>query len=111
MPNLGVWLVVALNIALAVTANSASTIWATRGMPVAGHFWAVVILSPLIFLSFGYTASKLGLAVASGVIDSLLTVSSVLVGLAFFGEWRAVSASQVWGLALAVTGIVLLHRP
>ena len=53
--------------------------------------------------------AKLGLAVGSAVIDSLLTISSIALGLFLFGGWREVTLAQWAGMGLAVVGILLMQ--
>ena len=69
----------------------------------------ILIDSPIVFLSFGLVSAKLGLAVGSAVIDSLLTISSIALGLILFGGWRDVTLAQWVGMGLAVAGIVLMQ--
>lgn len=105
------WVYVGLAVAVAVAANAISTKWA---MQWGGHgsvmnmwFIPMLLISPLVFVTFGWAASRLGLAVGSATIDSLLTVATVVFGLIFFQEWRILSVQQYAGLALVLAGIAL----
>ena len=104
-----IWALIAGNIALALTANAVATIWAGQG----GRNWALlavlVVISPVIFITFGVVSARVGLAVGSAMIDSALTISSILLGLILFGGWRDVTVLQYGGMGLAVAGIVLMQ--
>jgi drug/metabolite transporter (DMT)-like permease len=69
---------------------------------------AIVGLSPLVFLSFGYVGSQFGLAKASSLTNTLVVIGPIFVGIFFRGELRQLSAVEVAGMALAVAGILLL---
>ena len=62
----------------------------------------------MVFFSFGLVTSRLGVAVSSGIIDSLLTASTIAVGLILFQEWSKVSMLQYFGMVLALCGIFLM---
>ena len=108
MKNLPVWLYVIIAVAIAVLANSVSAVWAKGDDKFSVWFLALLVISPLVFISFGLTTSRLGVAVSSGTIDSLLTVSTIAVGLVLFQEWQKVSTLQYLGIAFAVIGIFLM---
>ena len=109
MSPLTLWAVIIGNIALALTANALSTIWASRAGPGWPLLGVLLVISPLIFISFGLVSARLGLAVGSAVIDSALTISSIILGLILFGGWREVSMMQYSGISLAVVGIILMQ--
>ena len=69
---------------------------------------AIVGLSPLVFLAFGYVGSHFGLAKASSLTNTLVVIGPILVGIIFRGELRQLSAVEVVGISMAVAGIVLL---
>jgi multidrug transporter EmrE-like cation transporter len=69
---------------------------------------AIVGLSPLVFLAFGYVGSHFGLAKASSLTNTLVVIGPILVGIIFRGELRQLSAVEIAGIAMAVVGIVLL---
>ena len=108
MRNLTVWLYILGALAIAVLGNSVSTIWAKGDDKFSLWFFAVILISPLVYLSFGLVTSKVGLSIASGVVDSLLTVTTIAIGLIFFQEWSKVSVIQYIGMTLAVAGIFLM---
>ena len=109
MSRLTIWALILGNVALALTANATATIWAGRENKVSVLLVMILIVSPIVFLSFGLVSAKLGLAVGSAVIDSLLTISSIALGLILFGGWRDVTLAQWVGMGLAVAGIVLMQ--
>ncbi len=104
-----IWVLVLGNIALALTANALSTLWALRNGQDLVLLAVVVVISPIIFLSFGMVSSRVGLAVGSAWIDAALTISSVLLGMILFGGWRDVSLVQYGGIGLALAGIILMQ--
>lgn len=108
MKNLSLWVYVIVAVAIAISANSISTIWAKGEDRFSPWLIAVITISPFVFISFGLVVSKVGMAISSGVIDSLLTFSTIAIGLIVFREWDKVSAAQYVGMAFAMTGIVLM---
>lgn len=108
MKELPAWVYVITAVGIALLANSVSAIWA-RGEE-SFSIWLLVLLitSPLVFISFGLTTSRLGVAISSGTIDSLLTITTIIVGLCFFQEWQRISSFQYLGILLAVSGIALM---
>jgi drug/metabolite transporter (DMT)-like permease len=69
---------------------------------------AIVGLSPLVFLAFGYVGSHFGLAKASSLTNTLVVIGPILVGIIFRGELRQLSAAELAGIVLALAGIALL---
>ena len=69
---------------------------------------AIVGLSPLVFLAFGYVGSHFGLAKASSLTNTLVVIGPILVGIIFRGELRQLSAVELAGIVLALAGITLL---
>jgi multidrug transporter EmrE-like cation transporter len=108
MKNLSAWFYVLGTVAIALTANSISAIWAKNHDKFSIWLLALLIVSPMVFISFGLATTKFGVAISSGTIDSLLTLSTILVGLLVFGEWDEVSSIQYMGMGLAVVGIFLM---
>jgi drug/metabolite transporter (DMT)-like permease len=53
----------------------------------------------------------LGVAISSATIDSLLTVTTIAVGLLFFHEWNTISFYQYVGMGLVLVGIFLTQFP
>ena len=69
---------------------------------------AILGLSPLVFLAFGYVGSHFGLAKASSLTNTLVVIGPILVGILVRGELRQLSLVELAGMALAVSGIALL---
>jgi multidrug transporter EmrE-like cation transporter len=105
------WIYVAGALLIAVLANSVSAVWASKDEKFSLWLVAVVLISPLVFITFGLVASRLGVAIGSATIDSLLTLSTIAVGLIIFGEWSKISPYQYLGIALVVIGIFFMQFP
>jgi multidrug transporter EmrE-like cation transporter len=105
----GSWALILLAVGIALAANTVSTKWATTPQLFNQWLAPMLALSPLVFITFGLAASRAGLANASATIDSLLTVSTILVGLIFFKEWGQMSLPKAAGILLVVIGIVLMR--
>lgn len=107
MKNYVIWFYVIGAVAVAVLANYIATMWAS-----AEHkplwFLALLVISPLVFITFGLTTSKVGVTIASGTIDSLLTMSTIVLGLFIFQEWSKLSVFQYAGIVFALCGIFLM---
>ena len=67
-----------------------------------------IVLSPLVFLSFGYVGRHFGLAVASSLTNTLIVAGPILVGLILRQEIRRLSLFQMIGMTLLIAGITLL---
>ena len=107
MKTYAVWLNVAVAVAVALAANYSASMWASsENRPL--WFIIMLLISPLVFITFGLTTARLGVSISSGAIDSLLTVSTVMVGLIIFQEWNKISTTQYVGLAFALCGIFLM---
>src|SRR5262249_27706153 len=102
------WGYMAAAVALAALGNYISSIWAADANKMSWTFAALLVVSPLVFITFGLVSRRLGLAIAAGTVDALITVSTVLIGLIFLKEWQRVSLVQYIGLGFAVVGIVLM---
>ena len=102
------WLAILGAVALAALADSVSTLWARGDSKLSIYLLLLCLLGPMVFVSFGLVTTRVGLAITSGVVNSLLVVTSMLIGLFAFGEWSRVSPPQYVGMALAVAGIVLM---
>lgn len=108
MHNLPNWFYIVVSVLVALTANTLSAIWARNADKFSFWLVAVLAISPLVFLSFGYTTSKIGIAVSSGTIDSLLTITTIVMGLVAFNEWDKLSVYQYIGIVLALFGVFLM---
>jgi drug/metabolite transporter (DMT)-like permease len=108
MRNFQIWSYVLIAVAIALLANSVSSIWAKGDNKFSVWLLALLVISPFVFLSFGFVTSKVGLAISSGVIDSLLTITTIATGLILFHEWNKVSFLQYLGMFFAFVGIMLM---
>ena len=100
------WLMVLLCAALSTLADTLGTVWWEQK-----KMWvlvAVIGIAPFVFLAFGYVGSYFGLAKASSLTNTLVVIGPILVGIFFRGELRQLLAVELAGMAMAVTGIVLL---
>ena len=102
------WYLLVAAVAVAAMGNAASAHWANQPHKLSIWLLAIVLLAPLVFITFGLVAARTGLAVAAGTVDLSLTLVTFVIGLVAFGEWNRVSTAQYVGMALAVAGIGLL---
>src|SRR3990167_7455822 len=110
MSKFQTWFYIISAVVIAIAANSISVIWASKENKFTTvWFLLLVIISPLVFITFGLVASKVGLAMSSATVDSLLTIGTIAVGLFLFQEWNNVSLYQYIGMFLAISGIVLMQ--
>lgn len=109
MGKMSVWLYVLIAVLVAVAANSISAVWASKATKLNWWLLAVLLISPLVFITFGLVTAKVGLAVSSATIDSLLTFSTILVGLFVFSEWSSIATIQYVGMALTLGGVLLMQ--
>jgi len=93
---------------VAVSANSISAIWAKQDSKFSPWLWAVVLISPLVFITYGLVTTRIGVALASSVIDSLMIIGSIMVGLFLFKEWDKILGLQYLGIGLALLGVLLI---
>ena len=108
------WLVVLICAGLSTLGDTLGTVWWEQK-----KMWVLVAvtgIAPFVFLTFGYVGSHFGLAKASSLTNTLVVIGPILVGILFRGELRQLSLVEMAGMALAVTGIVLLtafssHQP
>jgi multidrug transporter EmrE-like cation transporter len=79
--------------------------WEKKNLSI---LFGTILLSPLVFLSFGYVGRHFGLAIASSLTNTLIVAGPILVGLIFRQEIRRLSLYQMIGMILLVAGITLL---
>ncbi len=108
MKTISTWIFIIGAVAIAVLGNTLGTVWAKGDDRLSFWLLGVILVSPLVFITFGLVTSRLGLAVASAVIDTLLTVSTIAVGLVIFREWNKLSPLQYVGMILALAGVFLM---
>ncbi|MEK7208858.1 MAG: hypothetical protein AAB677_01205 [Patescibacteria group bacterium] len=102
------FLYVIIAVIVAVSANSISAVWAKPENKFSIWLLAVILISPLVFITYGFVTSRIGVALASSVIDSLMIIGSIIVGLFFFNEWNKILGLQYLGMGLAVLGVLLI---
>ena len=100
------WSAVLICAALSTLADTLGTVWWEQK-----KIWillAILGISPLVFLAFGYVGAHFGLAKASSLTNTLVVLGPILVGIFYRGELRQLSFVELVGMTLAVGGIVLL---
>lgn len=100
------YIIIAVGVAL--LANSISAVWAKQDSRYSLWLVAVILISPLVFITYGLVTSRVGLSIAAGTVDSLLTISTIAVGLFVFHEWDKLIGLQYLGIVLAMAGIFLM---
>ena len=100
------WSAVLACAALSTLADTLGTVWWEQKK--TWILLAVLGLSPLVFLAFGYVGSHFGLAKASSLTNTLVVIGPIVVGIALRGELRQLTAVELVGMGLAVAGIALL---
>lgn len=100
------WSAVVLCAALSTIADTLGTVWWEK--KENWQLAAILLLAPVVFLSFGYVGSHFGLAKASSLTNTLIVIGPILVGILFRGELRQLSGIEIFGITLAVLGIALL---
>lgn len=109
LEKLHTWFYISIAVAVALAANTISTIWAKSDDRFSLWLLALVLISPIVFITFGLVTARTGLVVSAGTIDSLLTITTILVALFAFHEWSTVTSYQLIGIGFTVTGLVMLH--
>lgn len=108
MHNFLSYFTIILAVALASLADSVSTLWAQGSSKFSVYLLLIFLLGPVVFIAFGLVTARVGLAITSGVVNSLLVLSSMCIGLFLFGEWSRLSVMQYVGMAFAIVGIILM---
>lgn len=108
MEKLRTTIYILVTVAIAVTGNAIAAHWGQQENLLSPWLIAVLLISPIVFITFGIISSKVGLAVASGVSVSLTTMTTMLIGLVFFNEWSRLSSMQYLGMVLVLAGISLM---
>lgn len=107
--RLVIWGYVLVAVAVAVLGNYIGATWASKPDKLSLWLLAILVVSPFVFITFGLVTNKLGVAIGSGTLDALLTVSTIVLGLVVFGESSKLSMFQYLGLGFVVAGIILLQ--
>lgn len=101
-----IWAIIVINVLLSTTADTVSTVmWERRSWQ---YLTLMIIISPLVYGTFGYVASFFGLSIAAAIINSLVVVGPVIVGLCFRYEWRVMPWQEYVGMMLVLIGITLI---
>ncbi len=103
------WLYVLVALGIAVTANYIGATWAAKENWLTWWLLLICLVSPFVFITFGLVTARVGVAIGSGTLDALLTISTVIMGLIIFHEWDKISLYQSIGLGFVVLGIILLQ--
>ena len=100
------WTAVLVCTLLSTLTDTLGTLWWERKQKTL--LIATILLSPLVFLSFGYIGSHFGLARASSLTNTLLVAGPILIGITFRHELRQLTLPQVFGMGFILIGITLL---
>jgi len=100
------WTAVLVCTLLSTLTDTLGTIWWERKQ--TSLLIATILLSPLVFLTFGYIGSHFGLARASSLTNTLIVAGPILVGLTFRHELRQLALPQIFGMGFILVGITLL---
>ena len=98
-----------VTITVSVLGNYVAAIWAAQPDRIY-TLWlpALLIVSPLVFITYGITLSRLGVSIGSATIDSLPTLGTVFVGLFIFKEYNVVTEMQMLGIFSLLCGMLLM---
>ena len=100
------WIAVLVCTLLSTLTDTLGTIWWERKQ--TSILIATILLSPLVFLSFGYIGSHFGLARASSLTNTLIVAGPILIGITFRHELRQLALPQIIGMGFILVGITLL---
>ena len=100
------WIAVLVCTLLSTLTDTLGTIWWERKQ--TSVLIATILLSPLVFLSFGYIGSHFGLARASSLTNTLIVAGPILIGITFRHELRQLALPQIIGMGFILVGITLL---
>lgn len=98
------WLEVIACASVFIVCDSLSARWGHSGKDVIMHF--VIPLAPLGYILFGVLNRQSSLSVNSGLVNSVIVISTICIGVFFFGD--DLSFRQMMGLGMAVLAVVLL---
>lgn len=90
--------------AVFIICDTLSAIWGKTLDPK--YLTIIFALSPIGYFLFGRITTTQGLAISSGLLNCMIVISTVFIGVFFFGEELAVR--QVVGLVFAVAAILLV---
>lgn len=105
-PNGWAWIAVITCVLLSTTADALSTQCWKRQSWLFGI--ATIVISPFVFIAFGYVGHRYGLSIASSLTNSFIVIGPILVGLILFSEWKRMNVPLYIGMALIVAGITII---
>lgn len=100
------WTAVLVCTLLSTLTDTLGTLWWERKQ--TSLLIATILLSPLVFLSFGYIGSHFGLAHPSNLTNTLIVAGPILIGITFRHELRQLALPRVFGMGFILVGITLL---
>lgn len=108
MKNPTSWAVVAalICVILSTVADTMSTQYWKRQS--GALLLSLFIISPCVFVAFGYVGHNFGLSIASCLTNSFIVICPILIGLIFFSEWKQMTIPVYIGMAMIVIGITLI---
>lgn len=90
--------------AVFVICDALSAAWGKSGDP--WYLTLVFALAPLGYLLFGIINNTRTLSVSSGLVNSVIVISTVFIGIFYFGD--ELTIKQTLGLVCAVAAILLV---
>lgn len=93
---------------LASLADTIGAVWSRSPRFDSWWFALLCLISPAVFAVFGYVTSRLGMAITSAIVNSLIALLSIGIGLVAFGDWQRVTGLQYVGMALSLAGMGLM---
>jgi hypothetical protein len=109
MDKIEAWMLLLVALGVAVLGNYIGATWASKDDKMSLWLLALLVVSPLVFITFGLLTTRFGVAISSGTLDALLTVSTIFLGLFVFHEWSRLSFLQYSGLVCVLVGITLMQ--
>jgi len=98
------WLVVGATALVFILCDSLSARWGQTGKDTIMHF--VIPLAPLGYILFGILNRQSSLSINSGLVNSIIIISTICVGVFFFGD--VLSIKQFIGLGFAILAVIFL---
>lgn len=97
-------------VATSVLGNAIAINWALQPDKISTFWFPLLLISaPLVFLVFGLLVAKNGLSLSSAIVDSVTTVSTILLGLFWFREVYSLTELNLLGLTLIGLGVILMQ--
>lgn len=102
---------------LAILAALICVILSTTADTLSTQYWkkpnwlqllTLIVISPCVFIAFGYVGNKFGLSIASCLTNSFIVICPILIGLIAFSEWKNMTPPVYVGMVLIVIGITMI---